>query len=157
MIQMSKLFGGGLRKPTPEPIGPVHGNPRVRAVEIPPGVTFNENGVQETAPQPSGAAEVQDDAAAAVFQESPPNPAPAAVPVNDVIDDSIPMGSVNDSRLNAALAALTDGVPCCVAITYLAGDEWRHVVSTREFPHKEHETVIRQVGQQLREQREAER
>lgn len=56
--------------------------------------------------------------------------------------------------LQRALQAVRDGAPSIVAVTYLDGDRWRHVVATNDFPHSEHRNSLGEWSDQLQKFRE---
>ena len=98
---------------------------------------------QPTAPDPPVTA-----GEPAAFPESAPVP-------GYVAGEPLPSGALQDPHMIAALQALRDGAAGVVAITYLDGDHWRHVVSTQDFNQAFAHGVLQEWEAQLARQREA--
>lgn len=93
-----------------------------------------------------------------------PSPAPKSLPavggIAEAWEDVSPVRDITpidglDPIVQRALDAVGDGAPCLVAVTYLDGDCWRHVVCTRDFPRSQHKVAVRKYADQLQDHREA--
>lgn len=143
MSVRDELFNGGLRvqrREAPQPPRPPSEHPHLELVAIPPGVSVASIAPDLVAPQ-SPAAERE----VASGDRTLPNPAAAAAePATSPLPDVAP-----------ALQAIRDGAAGIVAVTYLDGDRWNHVVCTQDFNHAIAGTALGEWKKQLDRQREA--
>lgn len=117
--------------------------PHLRVVGVPPGESakqlIGEFDDVHVDPQTDAAAEL----AESIEPAAPVEPVETAVDIQDGVGRGI--------------CAIRDGAPGVIAVTWLEGATWKHVIRTNDFPHREHGTSLLQWSQMLKAQRDESR